>query len=368
MSVLTWLCFWGAFLALLWTYIGYPVAIFVLSKLFGRAPEKSDVLPTISVVMAVRGQADLLQKKLENFRKLQYPKEKVEWIVVLDGPTLAQFAILEHFPEVQVLYAETPKGKPHALNLGVARACHDLIFFCDVRQRLAENVLEELASYFVDETVGAVSGELVMDTTQGPGMYWRYERAIRKAEGHFDSTIGATGAIYMLRRSLYKEVPTDLLLDDMFIPLQAVLAGYRVLFAPDAKAYDTEATLQHEFRRKTRTLAGNFQLLEAMPSLLHPFKNRLFLQFICHKLMRLLGPYFLLLFFVSHTALVLQGVVGPFVLGLWIGHVCFYMGALLEGSVPGVIGRLSRFTRTFVTLNIAAAVGFYRYLRRDFAW
>ncbi|HAA59061.1 MAG TPA: hypothetical protein DCE42_30180, partial [Myxococcales bacterium] len=110
MSVLTWLCFWGAFLALLWTYIGYPVAIFVLSKLFGRAPEKSDVLPTISVVMAVRGQADLLQKKLENFRKLQYPKEKVEWIVVLDGPTLAQFAILEHFPEVQVLYAETPKG------------------------------------------------------------------------------------------------------------------------------------------------------------------------------------------------------------------------------------------------------------------
>ena len=160
------------------------------------------------------------------------------------------------------------------------------------------DTLRALVENFADPAVGAVSGELVLTTSdrtaaagRGSAFYWRYEKFIRSTEGRADSTIGATGAIYAIRRELFEPIPDDTILDDVLIPLRIVRKGYRVLFEPRARAYDSaSATAQHEFVRKARTIAGTFQLFSRELWLFNPRRNRLWFETMSHKALRLALP------------------------------------------------------------------------------
>ena len=172
------------------------------------------------------------------------------------------------------------------------------------------SAIRELAGNFADDTVGAATGELLLlDRSQGEaksdvGIYWRYEKAIRSLETEIHSVLGATGAIYAIRRELYRDIPEDTLLDDVLIPMRIVLGGKRAVFDTAAKAYDEVACCpQAEYGRKVRTLAGNYQLLTQMPHLLIPGVNPVFFQFISHKAGRLLVPYALVALFASNLFL-----------------------------------------------------------------
>jgi cellulose synthase/poly-beta-1,6-N-acetylglucosamine synthase-like glycosyltransferase len=377
---------WIAGLSLLflaWTYAGDPLVIMILARLrphptaTAQEPTDNQPLPFVSVVMAVHNGAGQIIEKLQQLEAMHYPPERYEIVVVSDGSTDAtnkQLMKMYQFngrtdPTLHCLLLEKQKGKAFALNAGIALAKGELVLLCDVRQRLDPDAIRHLVDRFRDPQVGAVSGELVMETGQGPGMYWRYERAIRMAEANFDSTIGATGALYMIRRSLFRQIPSDCLLDDVHIPMQISLQGYRVAFEPRAKAYDQEASLEREFQRKTRTLAGNFQLLEQLPALLHPFKNRLLWQLISHKLFRLLCPYALLVLLLATTALSFAE--GPrqwMYQGFWVSQfVCYIAAIVTQWSFPP-IRKLQTLCRTFLVLNLAAVVGLIRYLKRDFLW
>src|SRR5690606_22223445 len=133
------------------------------------------------------------------------------------------------------------------------------------------------------------------------GVYWKYEAFIRKHESRVDSLVGATGALYAIRRALFRPLPDDSLVGDLFTPLQIALRGYRVVFEPEARIYDVEAAPGDEFARKARTLAGNFQLLHHLPRVFDPLRNRLFAQFASHKLMRLACPFALAGLFASNV-------------------------------------------------------------------
>jgi poly-beta-1,6-N-acetyl-D-glucosamine synthase len=180
-----------------------------------------------------------------------------------------------------------------------------------------------------------VSGELVLDCELGPttstigdgvGAYWRYEKFIRKLESRIDSTIGATGAVYAMRRTLWRELPPGTLLDDVLAPMRVVLAGARVVFDERARAFDvTPPNAATEAQRKTRTLAGNYQLAALEPRLLVPFANRVWLQFWSHKLGRLLVPYALVALFVA-SAVLAPG--RPFYMAVTAAQVLFYALAL----------------------------------------
>jgi hypothetical protein len=181
--------------------------------------------------------------------------------------------------------------------------------------------------------------------------------------------VGATGALYAIRRHLFKELPRGTLLDDVYTPLQIVLEGYRVLFQPEARVYDEEADVGAEFSRKARTLAGNFQLLEQLPAILNPVRNRVFLQYVSHKLLRLVCPYALAGLLGANIVLVLTGAPGWPLYAATLGGQLAGYGLALKGALQGEgAGRLGRLSYTFVTLNLAAVEGLRRYLAGELSW
>jgi biofilm PGA synthesis N-glycosyltransferase PgaC len=151
----------------------------------------------------------------------------------------------------------------------------DIVVFTDARQKIERGAIRLLMENFADPEVGAVSGELMLgdpangETDRGVGLYWRIEKRVRELESSAGSVVGATGAIYAVRRELVAKVPADTILDDVFIPMNVAKQGFRVLFDERAKAWDApDLGSQREFRRKVRTLSGNYQLLQLAPWLL----------------------------------------------------------------------------------------------------
>jgi cellulose synthase/poly-beta-1,6-N-acetylglucosamine synthase-like glycosyltransferase len=227
---------------------------------------------------------------------LDYPRDQVEILVISDASTDGTDAIAGEFSASGVRLLRVPRGgKAAALNAALAQAKGEILFFTDVRQRLAPDSLRHLVACLADPTVGSVTGELHIVTGDRQeeadmGLYWRYEVWARKQMTRIDSIFGATGCIYAMPRALVKSIPPDTLGDDAAFPLQAFFRGYRMILDIEAKAYDRASPLGSEFQRRMRTLAGLWQTLVRWPQLLG-FQDRMWLHFISHKVGRLALPW-----------------------------------------------------------------------------
>lgn len=349
-----------------YTYVGYPLVLVVWSLVHPRRVEKRYAPVPVTVVVAARDEEINIKARIENLLDQEYPEDMLEIIVVSDGSTDRTVEIARSFERVRVLESHVGVGKAGALNLGVAHASHEIIVFADARQRFDRNVVAELVSLLADEGVGAVSGELMIEpgiedvargVGEGVGMYWTYEKLIRRGESAVASVVGATGSIYAIRRELYTPLAPHTLLDDLVVPMRIVMAGRRVIFCRSARAYDlTSASAGHEFTRKVRTLAGNFQAVALEPRLLNPAANPVFFQFVSHKLLRLVVPYCCVGALVSSAL-----VPGPVFAWLFWLQVAFYAAGLmsltpLSRRGPGRVLRLSW---TFVLLNAAAVAALW---------
>jgi cellulose synthase/poly-beta-1,6-N-acetylglucosamine synthase-like glycosyltransferase len=201
---------------------------------------------------------------------------------------------------VQVVRGDEPGGKAAALNAGVRAARGELLVFADSGQRFGTDAVRLLAQAFTRPGVGAASGRLELAAgTKAPALplrlYWSLERWLRRREADVHSAIGVTGAIYAMRRELWTPLPAGLILDDLFVPMQLVLRGQHVAFVDEARAYETRATTDgNEYRRKVRTLTGVLQLCAWLPQTLTPLRNPVWIQFVTHKLLRMLTPYWVL--------------------------------------------------------------------------
>lgn len=337
--------FWASIVFVWYVYAGYPLLISVWAALAARPvrkPPSAHYQPTVSVVIAARNEARRLAARIDNLLEQDYPSP-LEIIVVSDGSTDGTADTVASFGK-RVRLIELPRGgKPLALNAGVAAARGEVVVFADARQRFAPNAVTALLSNFGDPTVGAATGELVLDceagvsagdssVAEGVGLYWKYEKALRRHESRVWSTLGATGAIYAIRRELWRPLPPETLLDDVLAPMRIVLDGKRVVFEDRARAFDrVSATGADESRRKIRTLAGNYQIVALEPRLLIPLVNPVWLQYVSHKLGRLLAPWALLAILASSAALASRG--WPYALALLV-QLCFYglaiFGGLLE--------------------------------------
>jgi biofilm PGA synthesis N-glycosyltransferase PgaC len=315
--------FWASIFVIVYIYLGYPLLLAAWARLAARRVRKAPIDPTapwpsISIVLAARNEAARLPARLANLLELPYLGTR-EIIVVSDGSTDRTLEVLEEFARVHDeraprVIAVPAGGKPLALNAGVSAASGDILVFADARQSFSKDALVELVANFADPCVGGATGELVLDCEngasadssvgEGVGLYWKYEKWLRRNESAVWSTLGATGAIYALRRSLWRPLPADTLLDDVLAPMRTVLAGYRIVFEERAVAFDQAASdARAESRRKTRTLAGNYQILGQEWRLLIPGINPVWLQYMSHKVGRLLVPWALLLAFVSSAVL-----------------------------------------------------------------
>jgi cellulose synthase/poly-beta-1,6-N-acetylglucosamine synthase-like glycosyltransferase len=177
-----------------------------------------------------------------------------------------------------------------------------------------------------DETVGVVGGELHLENVesgfaQGVDAYWRYEKLIRLSESRSGSTIGVSGALYAMRRELFEPLPPGTVLDDVLIPMRVAATGRRVVFEPRALAWDKPSQRPaEEQKRKIRTLAGNYQLIQLAPWLLSPWRNPLWFRFVSHKLLRLLAPWLLVLLGLTTAVLATRHpVYSLLLLGLLVG-------------------------------------------------
>jgi cellulose synthase/poly-beta-1,6-N-acetylglucosamine synthase-like glycosyltransferase len=283
-----------------------------------------------------------------------------------DGTELVARESLRRHPALTVVESTRHDGKAAALNRAVEAATGEVLVFCDARQEVDPDAVRELVADLADPGVGAVTGELVLldgrdrQAADGVGLYWRYEKALRAMESRIHSTVGATGALYAVRRELYEPLPRRAILDDVIVPMRAVLAGKRTVFEPRARAYDRVCPPEVEFRRKVRTLLRGMAALRAYAPLLWPGRAGVFSLFLwSHKLMRWLVPVFLLLMLVANIALVRQ----PLYAVIGVAHALFYAVGLLALAGVGARTSAGKFAGYFLNVNAAIAVAWGQFLR-----
>jgi cellulose synthase/poly-beta-1,6-N-acetylglucosamine synthase-like glycosyltransferase len=252
-------------------------------------------------VLAVRNEANRLPARIENLLAQQLTGAAMEVIVVCNNCTDETEQIAERIsredPRVHVLTSPAESGKAGAINAGVRHASGTLIVFADARQRFEENTVARLIHPFSDPHVGAVTGRLFISKAKDPAVegfrqYWGIETALRRDESRTGSVIGATGAIYAIRRDLFVPLPPNLILDDVYLPMRIAMKEFRVVMAEGAIAIDVPAENKTlEYHRKQRTMVGNIQLIRVLPSLLMPRTNPLWFRFVSHKLLRIVSPF-----------------------------------------------------------------------------
>jgi cellulose synthase/poly-beta-1,6-N-acetylglucosamine synthase-like glycosyltransferase len=349
--------FWISVAFIAYAYAGYPLLLGLCARVTASrrgpanrkpAARRSD-LPGVSVIIAARNEARRLPARIDNLLQCDYPADRMQIIVASDGSTDHTAEALSAYRDRVELVLLPAAGKANALNAAVLRATHPILVFADARQRFAPDAIRRLVARFDDPMIGAVSGELVLDCedhaaaaeaepsstiAEGVEAYWKYEKWLRRREAEVSSTVGVTGAIYAMRRYLWQCLPTDTLLDDVLGPMRLVLRGYRVTFEPAARAYDAAAPdASHELRRKTRTLAGNFQLVLHEPRVVVPGMNPVWVQFVSHKIARLLVPYALIAVFASNAALAIAGGSTVFYKLVFGAQVVFYALAIYGAAL-----------------------------------
>jgi len=365
--------FWFAAALVGYSYMGYPVWLWLRGRWSPRPVRRGSSLPSVSAVMVVRNEEAVIAVKLENLMGLDYPADKFEIVVVSDGSSDRTPAILAEYADdprptarVETLIKPSSNGKAAGLNDAIQRATGEVLFFTDARQHIESGALRLLVENFSDPEVGAASGELMLgdpfagETGKGMGLYWRIEKKIRELESVSGSVVGATGAIYCARRALLESspLPEGTVLDDVLLPMQVVRQKSRVIFDSRARAWDLpDLGDGREFARKVRTLSGNYQLLQLAPWLLSS-ENAIRFEFVSHKLSRLAVPFALLALLVASLFLP-----EPFYRLALVLQLAFY--ALSVAALSGVkIGPLSRIAdpaRTFLVLNSAAVIAFVNF-------
>jgi biofilm PGA synthesis N-glycosyltransferase PgaC len=332
-------------LAAVW--VVYPLAVAALAALRrARSVPSGEEASLVSVVLATRGPAEAIERRIADLVASAYDPSRMEIVVSLDAaadlsaPALGVSTIGR--VRVTVVPGDAPGGKAATVNAGVRAARGDVLVFADTHQRFHRDAIPRLERTLRTPRVGAVSGSLELPAGRGGRSlihwYWRYERWLRHCEATVHSSVGVTGAIYAMRRSAWSPLPPGLILDDLYAPMRAVFAGYRVLFAEDARASDTRpAAPAQEFNRKVRTLTGVIQLCAWMPGVLVPWRNPVWVQFLFHKVLRLLTPYLVLIAAVTAGALALDWLAANARAALALGVGLAALGVVARRTVAALL-------------------------------
>jgi cellulose synthase/poly-beta-1,6-N-acetylglucosamine synthase-like glycosyltransferase len=361
---------------LFYTYAGFPLLMGMLSRLSGSSKktrhEPGRPLETISVILCVHNEEARLAARLENLLSLDWPLEG-EVVVVCDACTDNSATVARQVGQQQgsknIRVVELPEksGKPAGINAAVQQAEGDVLVFCDARQQFEPSALKHLVRELGEGNTGAVSGLLRIakssdGASAGFDRYWSLETKLRKWESDWDSAIGCTGAIYALRKECFVPLPANTILDDVVLPMQAVIQGRRVGYCVEAIAWDPQPlTPEAEYRRKLRTLAGNFQMLFRHPAWLNPFRNRTWWQLISHKYLRIASPFVLAMAMLCTIALARH----PLFLALLFLEFTFIGVSWMAMQSPALARRIpgARMLGAFLSMQVTIVRGLMTYMR-----
>lgn len=385
---MAWLVFWGSALLLLHTYFLYPLILVVLDGVTQfldnvrymrsgrerRVQAKEGGLPQVTLVVAAFNEAACIQQKLTNSLALDYPRDRFQVIVGSDGSTDETDQLVRQVRDPRLLLSSAERrGKTGVLNRCIPMATGDIVVLTDANTILEREAIRKLVRHFTDPEVGAVCGKLKLYNPSKreyeESAYWSYESLIKFYEGKRGVVMGANGGLYAIRRRLFSALPESTIVDDFVIPLRLMDQGFKVLYDPEAVAYE-ESTEDYarEFKRRARIAAGNFQALRLVPRLLSPAAGFAAFAFWSHKLLRWCAPALMVSTFLANLFLISH----PLYRATFVGQVTFYGLALAgrRGLFKGALRRVASIAHYFVAMNLAIAVGFWRFLRssQSAAW
>ena len=354
--------FWGSLGLIVYTYILFPVLVYIRGKLSRRPYKVGNITPHVSLVIAAYNEAKVIGDKLENILALDYPRDRLEVLIASDGSNDGTDAIVQRYAGQGIRLLSLPRqGKAAALNTSVATTTGEILVFSDANSMFAPDAIRALVRPFADPEVGGVAGNQCYQTEQvssktgaGETSYWNFDRGLKQAQSQAGNAISATGAIYAIRRSLFTTVATGVT-DDFATSTAVIAQGYRLVFAPDAIAYEPVAGAQEiEFGRKVRVITRGLRAVLLRRELLNPFRYGFYaLQLFSHKVLRRLVVLPLLILFLVSPLLWNQGL---FYQAVTLAQVALYgcaaVGLLLGGTR---LGRLKIFTIPFFLCMVNAA-------------
>lgn len=355
--------FWVSAALVGYVYFGFPAALAAVAALYRRPVAKAPQTPAVSLVIPAYDEESVIEEKLEACLALDYPEDKLEIVVASDGSkdrTVERAGRFASDPRVRILAFEQNRGKLAMLNDVLRQVEGEIVVFSDAATMPEREAIRELAANFADPRVGAVSGIYKIRDKAGATLgkqedfYWKYETFLKEREAALGSILGAHGALYAVRRSLYPFPDATVINDDFVIPMRIVAQGYRAAYEPRAFAWE-EAQDSSGFGRRVRLMVGNFAQLAEMKGLLWPPSKWLTLFFfLSHKAARLAAPFAMLAAFAANLFLLES----PFFQLTLLAQLAFY-GLAAIGALGWLRPRALRLPYYFTMINLAAFFGFY---------
>ena len=370
---------WAAAFVVGYVYVGYPILIGLLGWLMPKPVRQANIEPTVTLLISAFNEEHILGEKLKNALELDYPKSKMEILVISDASTDRTDQIVRSFSDqgVALLRMEERGGKTLGLNAAMKVAKSDIVIFSDANIMYRIDTIRRLVQNFADVSVGCATGDsqYVDDPHSAAhaqeNSYWGYERFIRSMESMVASTVGGDGAIFAIRRELYQPLSPETI-NDLVIPLQIVVKGYRAVFEPTAIGREPSAgDFRKEFRRKRRIVNRSWRGVMSVPGVLNPFRVGMFAwQVWSHKVLRWLVLPFLLIGFLGCLSAYELGIV--YQIGVW-GGIASILVATAGPFFPSSLGGVSKLIQTvfyFYLVNLAAILGVAKALggRVDRIW
>ena len=366
--------FWFCVLVLAYTFAGYPLMLAALGRLYPRRVHKQPISVSVTFIVPAHNEGKIIQRKIENIRQLEYPRDLIQIIVVSDASTDDTAQRCREFEDVIIVELDDRSGKSAALNAGLKLATGNLIAFTDASIMLRPDSLRRAVEPFADPKVGCVSSEDEVVSLggigTGEGFYTRLDAYSRRVEGQVSSATGMSGSFHLVRRELCPVFP-GAVATDMFAALFCVSRGYRAIVEESSKVeVKAQADTKREFGRKVRTMLTGLSAVFEVPRLLNPFKYGLFSWCLfSHKVLRYLTPIFTALILVSSFYLAFSSNFFKTIVALECLAICaalFVNNKKTNTHIPRIIAIPAFFG---ITVS-AAAVALFRYIKGDraIAW
>lgn len=380
--------FWVCIGALAYNYFGYPVVMFILAALVQAKSDLSFFLrrenrrrrlaaqyqPRVAVILSAFNEEAVIRQRVENLLGSDYPLDQLEILVGLDNPgdSTAEMLAQIRAPQLRVFHFAARRGKLAVLTDLAKSTTAEILVLTDAETMFDENCIANLVRHFSDPLVGVVGGELRVKPRDGntsvESLYWRYEVILKFLENRLNCVVGAIGAVYAVRRNLFA-IKKATFAEDLQIPMEIRLSGHRVAYDPEAVAREPEApTFSAEFRRRIRLGAADYQSIVGNLHFLNPLAGMPAFSYLSHKVLKWLGPNFLIFVFISSCILAKQ----PLYFSLLIAQVFFYSLAWYgyrlkqSGRDPAILS----VPLYFSAMNLALFLGMLRFFsgRQKMAW
>ncbi len=364
--------FWLSLVSIFYSYLGYPILGFVASQLYPskrrwqvHAIEAN--LPEVTVLIAAYNAEQHIRQRINNLLACDYPAGRLRIVVASDGSTDATVDIVRSFndPLIQAFAFQQRRGKAMTLVAAVHRLSSEVIVFTDATTRFETDSVGQLVRHFADPQVGLVTGKVSIVDEQGTpseSLYWRSEMMVKRSEAKLGIMLGASGAIYAIRRKLFVVPSRPIINDDLVLPMLAHIrhrCGF--VFDETAKAYAlSSGGLAGEFRRRCRIGTGAFQCLPVLGELAQRRNARQAFAFCSHKLLRWICPFLLVALIVTNVALISSP---PYRSFLWLQAAAYLMAVVgMLAPQRGRMAGVARAASTFLVMNLALLVGFFRWV------